>query len=437
MVIAYARKNGKSFINTFSSLLARKSLNKSSLSVQHLNFADPGVRGDDLKISLLSLGQFSKNDYAYKTKLKSLVGAKSERDLIKKVVSYDFDDSLLLICALGSQLNRLEKRYILSGITFKEAYARKYDHFNTLLSVIFDLREHGLTTNIKHYIYEFTSEIVNPDFDLTTIDTSKAVSIPKENDNNNKNGDDDNKNDIIDTSFSFDGKNIVYNASKDFGCSIGVDTPVWNNYKSKRQHFGTTGKESLFDKYSRDKIMPRFCSNGSCFEYNFGWSGSPFSKGCKNTEPEHVKKHYCANLAGPHPALLCPFTRCTCFLTSNKNENWFTQNYTYAVRYPAKPYPKKGNNNNNNNNDHHSGDDGYQNRPYHGSPGISTRGYQDRNHGYQHGYDPRRDQHHYDNRNRGGRGYNNNNNNRKNGNEKGDNRNRHNDNQGFDDCQKR
>ena len=60
MVISYARRIGKPFITALGILLAKKSVNKSSLSVQHLNFADASVCGDDLKISLLTLGNFQK-----------------------------------------------------------------------------------------------------------------------------------------------------------------------------------------------------------------------------------------------------------------------------------------------------------------------------------------------------------------------------------------
>ena len=102
MIIAYARKHNKTFGAALSYLLTKKkSLSKSSIAVQHLNFHDATARGDDLKFSLLSLGEYTKNPYQYNLELKNLLNAKSDKDLVKKITNFEFDNPLMLVLCNG------------------------------------------------------------------------------------------------------------------------------------------------------------------------------------------------------------------------------------------------------------------------------------------------------------------------------------------------
>ena len=346
MVITYARKHNKTFQGALSILLSDRSLNKQSSLVQHLNFHSASVRGDDLKFSVLDLGKYTKNAYEFTQLLKEEANAKSDRDLIKKIALYEFRDSLTLLATIGSQLNRLENRYLLNGITFKEAYARKCDQFNLLLSMICDLRKFGFTSTVKQYFYEFCSEIVDPKFDLNSLDESKAMTIPREVDECIEN--ESSSEDCIDSAFSFDGNNFIYNVSKEFGCSISVKTPLDDLYNNKRKNFSNTNEDTIYEKYKKDRIKPRFTSNGKCWEFNFYVPGSPHANKCLITTKEHLKTHGCADCDGPHGCLCCPFVRCKAFLSCLPSPNsWFTINFDLSVKYPAKPNNKYNNNKHN------------------------------------------------------------------------------------------
>ena len=140
---------------------------------------------------------------------------------------------------------------------------------------------------------------------------------------------------------------IMYNVSSEVGCTIGVRTPIHAHYKSKRQYFGNTLRESIYEKFSRDFTKPLFCSNGSCWDYNFGYSGSPHARPCQIKTAAHLLTHFCAADDGKHPILVCPFVRCTAFLTCLKAPaNWFNITYDYTLKYPSKPFKKSGGGNN-------------------------------------------------------------------------------------------
>ena len=253
-----------------------------------------------------------------------------------------------MLVAFGTQLTRLENRYLLSGITFKEAYIRKWDQFNTLISMAHDMKQFGLSEQFKHYIFQLSSEIVHPSFNLTTVDESKSITVMRNeckddgnNDNSNNDNDDHNEN-VLDSAFTFDGSSISYNVTNEFGNSIGIRTPIWDNYKNKRQYFGQhTGRETIFDKYGKN-IKPKFCSNGSCWEYNFGHANCPHANSCSIKTEAHLKTHFCAVCDGPHPLIECPFVRCFLFISILRLTNWFNYQYDLLPKYPAKPYKKNG-----------------------------------------------------------------------------------------------
>ena len=428
MVIAFARTHGRSFQNALSYLLSKRSLNKSSISVQNLNFNADDVRGDDLKLSILSMGQYSKNSYAFKSDLKREIGAKSDRDLIKKIVHYEFVNPLMLVGALGAQFNRLERRYLLSPTTFKEAYIRKYDQFNTLLSLVYDLKKFGLSSQLKQYIFEFSSEIVDPHFNLTTIDESKATVRDERKDS--ENSDSNNDTGINDSAFTFDGNEIMYNITDDLTCTCCVNTPLLSLYKKKRQYFGNSERETIFSRYAKTKTKPRFCDNGACWDYNFGYANSPHAKPCQIKTAAHLLLHYCAAAAGPHPILVCPFLRCTNFLSVLKPPtNWFNVNYDFTAKYPAKPYKKEGGNKygqqKGKRGQTSSGNGSQHQRSLESSRSYDPSRQYDSNAGY---YDNRDNSQGYqhDNRHRGGRGGNGNGNRRNNGRGDRDKQNNHN-----------
>ena len=168
-VVAFGQQKGASFDSALGKLLTNGTLSARSNAVKALNFNDPSVRGVDLVKSVLCLGQFSSNSFSYKRDLMKSLGTKNENDLNKKILDFEFTDPLTVIAALMAQFNRLESRYILGGITFKEAYVRRIDFNNTLGNVCFDLRKFGLSSNILYYIRQFSSDMVDPKFDLCCI----------------------------------------------------------------------------------------------------------------------------------------------------------------------------------------------------------------------------------------------------------------------------
>ena len=117
-------------------LLKQRTLNNRSNEVRNLNFKNAAVRGGDLRRTVVSLGKYSKNNFNFNKVLARLVGAKTDADIGKKIEALEFNNSMLFACAIGAQMQRLEMRYVLNGITFLEAYVRKLDQSRTLISIM-------------------------------------------------------------------------------------------------------------------------------------------------------------------------------------------------------------------------------------------------------------------------------------------------------------
>lgn len=374
LVLRVARKKGICFETALGQLLFKKTLSKSAFNVKCLNFTSPEMRGADLKRSLLYMGKFSKNEFNFKCNLRALVGAKDNYNLERKITEFEFTNPALLICAIGTQFSRLEMRYILKGIDFREAYARKLDQFFTLQAITHDIYEFGIDQHIMSYLHQFTSEIVNPNFDLNCInennttyfEKSKSVSNSSNNNNNknemNLNSVDNDTNNL--SNFTYDGSEINYNMNEELGCTIKLTTPMFDLYSKLRQHFGkSTTKDTIYKKFSRGEKI-EYCSNGACWLFNLGCDACPYCNGCvsgykdKKTEA-HLHSHYCALCEGPHPIILCVFIRSFMVIVKCTDANWFSKTYDLAQKRIFNPnhrskskfikYHNNQNNNSNNN----------------------------------------------------------------------------------------
>ena len=349
-----ARKRGISFGNALGQLLHNKTLSKTAISVKNLNFANPDVRGTDLQRSLLYMGNISKNEFSFRSNLRALVGAKDDYNLEKKIVEFEFSNPALLVCAVGTLLSRLEMRYILNGIDFREAYARKLDQFLVLQAISHDIYEFGIDKKIMNYLFQFTSEIVDPSFDLECIKEKNVQHFRRNdnvgeseflNNNNNNNNDDGSRNDT--SNFTFDGREINYNIDDQMGCTVQLSTPIFDLYKIKRQHFGVvTSKDTIYAKFSRGEKI-EFCSNGACWNYNFGHSACPFAKQCLEKSDAHLNKHYCGNCDGNHPIIKCVFLRSFMAIVNFNEPNWFSKSYDLSIKKLFIPNYKRNKNSSN------------------------------------------------------------------------------------------
>ena len=420
LVLIFARKNGLSFDVALGRLLEKRALSLKSYAVKALNFTDSVVRGGDLKRSILTIEKYSKNAFSFQRKLMKLIGAKNENELNKKILDYQFNNALMLICALGAQFDRLEKRYILNGISIYDAFCRRVDFCNTLMAICSDLYQFGINNNLLHYIHEFSSELVNPKRKLDTID-EKNVTIDDSQCNNNSNKNSNANNDSNET-FVFDGKELMYTNENGVKILIQSYSPIWNLYNKNRSQFGAGDKkETWVDLFAKNEI-PEFCENGACFKFNFGCDGCPFAEPCKiKTEP-HIFTHYCA-LGGCKntPIYNCKFLRCFMFLSKCTDDSWLQKTYSlkWDSVYEKNFYKKTPRAYRGNRSDRGSRSGGSKSR-YNNNP-SGRSGYD--NHRYQRNYDDRQyddynDQYYdssnnnYDNRNKRNdrkRGYNANN----------------------------
>ena len=345
LVLTFARKNGTPFNIALGQLLNNNSLSSKSNAVKALNFSDPSVRGVDLKKSILNIEMFSKNIFSFKRDLMKVVGAKNENDLNKKVIEYEFKSPLIMICALGAQFNRLEQRYILDGISFQEAFARRFDFHNTLMSICHDLVQFGLSSNILHYMLQFSSELIDPKFDLNCIKEENIDYVNLKNNMNKK----PNVNTITARAadrFTFDGNELLFNINDEIGCQINLTRPIFNLYNKNRQHFGSGDKkESLKQKWINGE-RPEYCPNGGCWKFNFGIEGCPHSESCKNKKEEHVTSHYCGHCGegNIHPILQCEFIRCCSVLVRCNDTNWITRTYSTELKKIFNPNRNRRNN---------------------------------------------------------------------------------------------
>lgn len=322
-------------------MIDKRIISRSAYAVRQLNFFDPNVCGDDLKYSLLYIGEYTKNKFTFKQDLRKLVGAKSDSDLNKKIVDYEFNNPLMLVCAMGAQFNRHEKRYLLDDTTFLEAYVKKCDQFNVLLSVLHDLYKFGLNNNTLNYITEFCSQMVGSSNTLQLFDETKTREIPFDSDN--ENGDTDENVRIVNhTCFSRDGLTIQYNINEEMGKQVRLAMPMSTAYESTRRHFGINDRiESLFERFCQNEKM-KFCDDGACWDYNFGHYMCPHASTCLIKTAAHLATHYCAVCHGDHPLLLCPFVRCFMFIACFMVTNWITQKFDMSVRYPGRPHANRG-----------------------------------------------------------------------------------------------
>ena len=290
-------------------------ISKQSYSVRALNFTDTSACGDDLKKSIVNIGKFSTNDYSFRTELKSDVAAKSENDLYKKLNEFEFNNPLMLACAIGAQMKRYELRYILTGISFVEAYLRKCDQMNTLLAIMYDLSKYGLSDKLVKNIFNFASEYINLKFDFTQI--------------NNDNTTEFENNVIVDTSetgFTFDESELIYNKKSGIGNIIKIQYPLLTCYNNKRKNIGDE-KPKYFDKCKNNKI--KFMKNGACWAYNFGLPGCPHTAPCKDTTAAHLTTHYCGicDVDVKHELMNCPLIRCILYPSYYVADNWRSINY--------------------------------------------------------------------------------------------------------------
>ena len=394
LVVSFARANGLSFNVALGQLLANGTLTNRMTGVKYLNFNDGIVRGGDLNRTMLSVGKFCKNEYKFNNKLKLLLNAKSDYDLSKKIGEFEFDNPLLLIGAMGVQMTRLENRYILNGTTFLEAYIRKSDQFRTLLCMIFDLYEFGIDKNIKNQFLQFSSDIINPKFDLNTIIESNIREFVRNDkivSNSNSDALSINPFDASKECFTFDGNSVIYNVNPEFGNKIDVLFPMYEKYQKHRMYIGNEEKNTIFSNFGKN-IKPKFTSNGACWNYNFGVKGCPHAVPCTIKGEAHALSHFCAVCDGRHPILTCPFCRSNMLLCTCNVGDWFTRTYSTFIKnaFGASSYNRNNNNrggrsyngryNNNRNNSYsyHNGRNDSYNGGYHGGSSNYPHGHHDR-----------------------------------------------------------
>ena len=412
-VIAYAQRKGTDFDVALGKLLTNGTLSARSNAVKALNFNDSSVRGVDLVKSVLNLGDFSSNSFSFKRDLMKSLKVKNDNELNKRVLDFEFKEPLMIIAALMAQFNRLESRYILNGISFKEAYARRRDFDNTLGNICFDLNKFGLSSNILYYIRQFASDVVNPKFDLYSIKDSNTT---YSNINNNSNT---NKNECVEIDevdrFVLNKTELLFNVNDNLGCQINLVTPIYDLYNKNRSHISkSTITESLTSKWLRGE-KPLLCPNGSCRLFNFGVEGHAHSEICKNKKEEHVLLHFCAYCGegSPHPIILCPFIRCNMVLVKCIYNDWLTRTYSLIFKRIQSSYRNNSNNRNYRNNNSRNGrtrggynshNNGYTSQYNNSNMGgyNDNQGYDIPNNGYDSYYDngyTGQQQHFYNNNN--------------------------------------
>lgn len=332
-MLSFARRNGIRFEVALGKLLDKRSLSANSSAVKALNFANPSVRGTDLKRSILSSEMFSKNIFNFKKNLMTTVGAKNESDLGKKILDFEFRSPLILLNALAAQFNRLEMRYILNGISFQEAFARRRDFDHAFMCICSDLAQFGVTPDILHYIFEFSSELIDPKFDVDSIKTKNVDLIARNNNTKNKPNNDVNVTAYAAEAFAFNGNEIEYNMNEDMACQIKLTKPISNLYESKRAHLGSDKKQTLKERWIAGE-RPKYCPNKSCWQYNWGVEGCPHSEPCKNKKDEHELTHYCAYCGegAKHRILECEFLRCCTVLVKCEDSNWLSRSYSLELQ---------------------------------------------------------------------------------------------------------
>ena len=327
-ILEYAREHGKSWDAAFNTLLRKKSLEKKSTQAKNMNYHDATVRGRDLQRSFLGCAKFSINEYEFTQSMMQQLGAQDRFTVERKAGDLEFNEPISLICALGNQMLRFEQRYLLDQIDFAEAYARKADHFKTLLSVAFDLWQFGFDNTIINNIHTFSSEMVEPSLNLKSFDRPPMIQLDQK---ENENGQPAVPSSDLFTPFALKGTQVMYQQAQVMQ-SATLTSPLGTLYQSKRKNYGLYQvRRSLYEKHRAQEHI-RYTASGACWNYNFGHRNCPHCGSCNNKKKSHLVTHVCALCAAKHPFYLCPFARAFMAIV-DADRYWSQKTYdTKAVR---------------------------------------------------------------------------------------------------------
>ena len=266
---------------------------------------------------------------------KADMGAKDEFDLLKKIGTMEFNDPLLIVLSLGAQMLRLEQRYLLNGIDFREAYGRRIDQLNTLMAVTYDLYQVGLTKQVVNLISEFASEYISPNFDLNT------VILPN---SSNNNGSDSANSMVYEEVFAFDGSKFYFKYDNS-DCVCELESPMLDKYEKSLVY----SENESNCRPSGPNAFPKFI-NGKCWRYNMGHASCPHTGACMDKTPGHLRTHRCFVLGGNHPFYNCPLVRSFMFISNRPCLDWGTRSFGSNSRQSRNDRNRYGNNRNNRNN---------------------------------------------------------------------------------------
>ena len=240
LICQRAYTSGQTFPTTAQRMLNNKELSRTS--AQSVNFTDAGVRGVELRRGFVEMGDYARNEWAYREKLKTRMGLKSVGKINKEIEKLELLTQERLDVGIFGLLDRLFKRRQLEKINSVEFMGHQHDRDELIRLIKIDIEDVGFKFDVKKIINSIAPRMVDPNLDLTTCKLDNATIVAKmknleerkdiEKVINNEIG--DKLPDALPDSpiFCIKGK-LIYEINDSFKIEVVLETPLANLYRNE------------------------------------------------------------------------------------------------------------------------------------------------------------------------------------------------------------
>ena len=166
LICQRACASGQTFPTMTQRMLNNKELSRSS--AQSVNFSDAGVRGVELRRGFVNMGDYARNEWAYREKLKDRMGLKSVGKINKEIEKLELQTQERLDVGIFGLLDRLLKRRQLEKINSIEYIGHQYDRGEFIKILKVDIEDVGFKFDVKKIVNSIAPRMVDPSLDLTT-----------------------------------------------------------------------------------------------------------------------------------------------------------------------------------------------------------------------------------------------------------------------------
>ena len=325
LIFQRAFNTGQSFPTTVQRMVSSKELSRSS--AQSVNFTDAGVRGVELRRGFVDMGDYARNEWAYREKLKTRMGLKSVGKINKEIEKLEMLTQERLTIGVMGLLDRLTKRRQLEKINSVEFIGHQHDRDELLRVIKVDIEDVGFKMDIKNIINSIAPRMVDPQLDLTTCKLENATIVAKmKNLEERKDIEKIVNNEIGDKLpgalpdspiFCIKGK-LIYEFNDSFKIELVLETPLTNLYRNERYLLNNIGNKNYIMDIFRAGGTPHVSEDGRyCMKFNYPHAS--FGGTCSH--PNCIGKKLCMQCDATHNQRGCPL-HCSSYAAVGFNPRW-------------------------------------------------------------------------------------------------------------------